>query len=555
MGRVGNEDAWGGGGWSVASLGGVLAGLVTLRCGWDMVVGISGWLEGNDMVWELSPAAGLPRSRSWISVFVVLVGMLCWVSMVRTLHANSPWHVGLPAEAGAEERAKPIRRFVFIISDDLKADALGCYGNPICRTPNLDRLAAGGMRFDRAYCQGTWCAPSRQSLMYSKYQGTSKATLGEFLQQADFYTARVGKIFHMRVPGDIIPGTNGQDVASCWTERFNSSGQEAHTPGDYACLNLNIFTNEAEGRQSTAMPHRMFVTVRYPGDGSDQPDAKSASKAIELLRAHRDDDFFLAVGFVRPHYPMVAPQRFFDLYDHREIPLPEVPSDDLDDIPAAGIRGIRNGNNPIGKYPENQRRMWAGYYATVSFMDEQVGRILDELERLGIRDETAVIFTSDHGYHLGEHTLWQKKNFHEDITRVPLIIDAPGFASGRSSALSELVDIYPTVAELAGLKPPADLDGRSLVPVLTDPDAEVRQAAFSLDRVKGQVEHALRTDRWAYMRYIDGSEELYDMASDPRQFHNLASAPEQERTLEHAQTLDHLRELLDRKLAEMGDSR
>jgi iduronate 2-sulfatase len=455
---------------------------------------------------------------------------------------------GTVADRGATEGA--IRRFVLIISDDLKADALGCYGNAICETPHLDRLAAEGMVFTRAYCQGTWCAPSRQSLMYSRYRGKSRRNLGEYFIDHDFYTARVGKIFHMRVPGDIIPGTNGADVASSWTERFNSPGREAHTPGHYACLNLNQFTTELEGRQSTAMPHRMFVTVRYEGDGADQPDAKSAAKAIELLRAHHGEPFLLAVGLIRPHYPMVAPQQYFDRYDYRQIPLPHVPEDDLDDIPPAGLRGIRNGNNPIGQYPDNQRRMWAGYYAAVSFMDAQVGRIVAELERLGIREQTAIVFTSDHGYHLGEHTLWQKKNFHEDVTRVPLIIDAPGYQPGRTQGLAELVDIYPTLAELAGLPLPGDIDGRSLVPLLADPRAMVRRSALSRDRVRGGVEHALRTADWAYMQYVDGSEELYQMNEDPRQFDNMADDPR------HADTLQSLRDLLRQRLdAAAGSSR
>ena len=160
-----------------------------------------------------------------------------------------------------------IRNVLFIVSDDLKASALGCYGNKVCRTPNIDRLARGGMVFNRAYCQGMACAPSRKSFMFSRYLDTKGTNLGEHFKNNGWYTARVGKIYHMRVPGDIIAGTNGLDVESSWTERFNSPGREAHTPGDYACLNLNIFTRELEGRESTAMPNRMFVSVSYQGDG------------------------------------------------------------------------------------------------------------------------------------------------------------------------------------------------------------------------------------------------------------------------------------------------
>lgn len=431
----------------------------------------------------------------------------------------------------------PIQRVVLIVADDLKADVLSCYGNQTCSTPHLDRLAREGLVFNRAYCQGTWCAPSRQSFMYSRYIGKSRQTLGEVLRSNGWYSARVGKIFHMRVPGDIIAGTDGEDVAACWSERFNSPGLEAHTPGNYACLNLNISTTAMEGRQSTAMPHRMFVTVRSEGDGSDQPDAKSANRAIELLRAHKDGPFFLALGFVRPHYPMVAPAKYFDQYDHSSIQLPHVPADDLEDIPQAGLRGTRNGNNGIGKYPENQQRMWAGYYASVSFMDEQLGKVLAELERLGIRDQTTVIFTSDHGYHLGEHTLWQKKNFHEHVTRVPLIIDAPDCPNGETNAMTELVDLYPTVLDLAGLSVPNDIDGKSLRPILSDPLSEHRRSVLSSDVVNGKREYAVRTAKYAYIRYIDGSEELYDMEQDPGQYKNLVRFPESRGTLTEMRAL------------------
>src|SRR6056297_514882 len=224
--------------------------------------------------------------------------------------------------------AEPVQNVVFIISDDLRANVLGCYGDKVCATPNIDRLAARGMVFERAYCQGTVCGPSRASLMRGQYFGNREITLGEHFIAQDRVTARVGKIFHMRVPGDIIAGTNGDDVAACWTERHNAPGLEAHTPGDYACLNLNVFTTDLQGRQSTGDPHRPFVTVSYEGDGSDQPDAKAAAKSVQLLHKFSagQQPFLLATGFVRPHYPMVAPRQFFDRYPHKQIELPHVPA-------------------------------------------------------------------------------------------------------------------------------------------------------------------------------------------------------------------------------------
>ena len=435
--------------------------------------------------------------------------------------------LGTVRSQAAPRPAAAVKNVLFIISDDLKASVLGCYGDPRCKTPNIDKLARRGLVFERAYCQGTSCGPSRQSFMFSKYKGQGKINLGQHFKENGWYSARVGKIYHMRVPGDIIAGTNGKDVASSWTERFNSQGREAHTPGDYACLNLNIFTKSLENRQTTQMPHRMFVSVKYQGDGSDQPDHKSATKAIELLQKHQKQPFFLAVGLVRPHYPMVAPEQYFAPYRWQDMVLPKTIADDLADIPKLGIAGTVSTTNPIGKYPDNQKRMWAAYYASVAFMDEQVGRILAELDRLGLRDQTAIVFTSDHGYHLGEHGFWQKSNLHEEVLRVPLIMSVPGMKTGRSKSIVELVDMYPTLSELAGLKIPSGVQGTSLLPVLKDPQATVKAGALSFN--KG---YSLRTDDWHYMRYSDKTLELYDMNKDPQQFHNLAGNSEQAETVQ-----------------------
>lgn len=425
----------------------------------------------------------------------------------------------LLVQTGSSIRAAEpaVRNVLFIISDDLKASVLGCYGDKFCSTPNIDKLARQSVVFERAYCQGTVCGPSRQSLMFSKYQGTGDVNMGQHFRQNGWYSARVGKIYHMKVPGDIIAGTDGNDVPSSWTEKFNSPGREAHTPGDYACLNLNIFTDKEEDRQSTAMPHRMFVSVEYDGDGSDQPDHKSATKAIELLNGHKAEPFFLAVGLVRPHYPMVAPRQYFEPYHWQDLPLPLSVENDLQDIPKLGQAKTLSSTNSIGKYPDNQKRMWAAYYASVTFMDEQVGRIVDELDRLGLRETTAIVFCSDHGYHLGEHGFWQKANLHEEVLRVPMMISCPGINPARSRSLVELADIFPTVSDLAGLKIPDGLHGTSLVPVLRDPTASVKTGTLSF-----KDGHCLRTDRWSYIRYRDKTEELYDMLADPGQFTNLA---------------------------------
>ena len=434
-----------------------------------------------------------------------------------------------------------VKNVLLIISDDLRANALGCYGDPICQSPNIDALARRGLVFDRAYCQGTSCAPSRRSLMFSRYNGISKVNLGQHFRENGWYSARVGKIFHMRVPGDIIAGTNGLDHESAWTERFNSRGLEAHTPGDYACLNLNIFTDALENRQSTRMPHRSFVTVQYDGDGSDQPDHKSASKAIELLGKHGDEPFFLAVGFVRPHYPMVAPRPYFKRYPWQEMVVPEQQPNDLDDIPKQGWARTTSLNNPIGKYPDNQQRMWAGYYASITFMDEQVGRIIAELDRLGLTENTAIVFTSDHGYHLGDHGFWQKANLHEQILRVPLIVSVPSAARGRTDSIVELTDLFPTLSQLAGLDIPNAVQGKSFEPILAGTQASIRESALSIDRG-----HSLRTPNWHYIRYNQNAAELYDMRSDPAQFDNLIDDPS------HQSVVAKLEKQLQQRISDAG---
>ncbi len=443
--------------------------------------------------------------------------------------------------AAEPDAASPrqIKNVLLIVSDDLKAGVLGCYGDQVCETPNLDRLAGRGMVFERTYCQGTVCGPSRTSFMRSRITDKANLTLGEHLISQGMSSTRVGKIFHMRVPGDIIAGTDGQDHPECWTRRFNSAGQEAHTPGEYACLNLNIVTRDLANRQSTQMPHRMFVSVKTDSDGSDQPDHKSATKAVELLNEPHDAPFFLAVGLIRPHYPMVAPPEYFAPYGIDRISMPANWHDDTSDIPKLGIAGTTNLKNSIGQYPDNQKRMWAAYYASVTFMDQQVGRILDALDASPHRDQTAVIFTSDHGYHLGEHGFWQKANLHEEVVRVPLIIDAPGMPQGRSSSLTELVDLYPTVCDLVGVSIPDAVQGKSLLPVLADPQAVVKSETLSFTK-NGT---SLRTADWHYMRYSDGTEELYDMRADPGELTNLATAAE------HSDRLGRLR----RRLSQRGD--
>lgn len=428
-----------------------------------------------------------------------------------------------------QDQSKNIRNILLIMSDDLKASVLPVYGNNVCETPNIDRLGKESVVFERAYCQGLACAPSRPSIMRSIYPSShvQAPTMGEHFLKHNMHTARVGKIFHMPVPHAQLDGSDGKDVPECWTERYNTTSEETFSPGLYRLLNSGIVTRQIAGRDAKGM-NRMWATVESDRrDGSDQADYMVATKAIALLRQRKDEGkpFFLAVGFVRPHFPMVQPKRFFDRYPHNTMVIPPLIKNDLDDIPEVGRGSDGKGLNSM---EESRRRMWQAYYASVTFMDEQLGRVLDELDHLNLSDSTAVIFTTDHGYHLGEHGFWQKGNLHEEVVRVPLLMRVPGQQPARTSSLVELIDIYPTCTEILGLPTPASLQGESLLPLLRNPRATIRSSALSIHNRHGG---GLRLADWHYMNYGEQGEELYDMKHDPHQYTNLAGDKRYEQIL------------------------
>ena len=422
----------------------------------------------------------------------------------------------------AQKPSGKVKNILFIMSDDLKASVLPAYGNTICKTPNIDQLAKSGMIFERAYCQGLACNPSRPSMLRSIYPKSKKTapTIGEYLQKYGMHTARVGKIFHMPVPHAQLDGTNGNDVAECWNERYNTKSAETFSPGIYRLLNTDVVTRKIKDRDAKG-PNRMWATVESnKEDGSDQADHMVATKAVELLGKlkKKRKPFFLGVGFVRPHFPMVQPKKFFNMYPQEKMKIPPLIPGDLDDIPIAG-RGS-NGNG-LNEKEENRRRMWQAYYGSVSFMDEQLGRVINELDRLGLRESTAIIFTTDHGYHLGEHGFWQKANLHEEVVRVPLIVSTPGIKPGRTSSLVELVDLYPTITDLIEIPIPNGLHGKSLISILKNPNSKIRNTALSIHKRNGG---GLRSAEWHYMNYGGKGEELYDMIKDPHQYTNLVSS-------------------------------
>jgi len=454
--------------------------------------------------------------------------MIRHITLFLTVALWSPF----PLHAGEAPKKQKLN-VLYIISDDLTATALSCYGNKVCTTPNIDRLAARGMLFTRAYCQGAYCGPSRASIMSGYYPHATgvqgyvsprpaiggRAMWTQLFKMLGYYTARVGKIFHMGVPGGIEAGTDGEDDPISWTERFNSKGPEWKAPGSGETLEGN-----PDGKKGV-VGGNTFVVVAADGDDLVHADGKTAAKACELIALHKDEPFFLAVGFVRPHVPFVSPAAYHKAYPWESMVLPEKAPGDWDDIPKAGINYKTSVNMKMNL--TQQKKAIAGYYAAVSFMDAQVGKLLDSLERAGLMDNTIIIFTSDHGFHLGEHDFWAKVSLHEESARVPLIISVPGKKAGVSDSLVELLDLYPTTARLCGLEVPARLQGKDLSPILDNPRHKVRDTAFSVSG--GSKAMLLRDDRWAYIRYGEdaaGGMELFDMHKDPRQFTNLAKVAE-----------------------------
>lgn len=437
---------------------------------------------------------------------------------------------------------------LFIISDDLTDTALSCYGNTVCQTPNIDAIAKQGVRFTKAYCQGTYCGPSRASLMSGYYPHaikmlgykTPRPMIGdrmmwpEFFRQHGYYTARVSKLFHMGVPGGIEQGGHGEDDQRCWTERYNSQGPEWKAAGHGWTL---------EGNPDRTVPVKggnTFVVVEADGDDLAHSDGRTAEKAAELIKKHSQRPFFMGVGFVRPHVPFVAPKKYYKSFPYDSMKLPEKLAGDWDDIPAAGINYKTSKNMKMDL--EQQRKAVGGYYASVSYMDAQVGKVMKALEESGVADRTIVIFTSDHGYHLGEHDFWAKVSLHDESARVPLIISVPGKQPAVCDSLVELLDLYPTMANLCGFKAPVRLQGKDISRLLDNPDNAVRDAAFSVNG-KGYL---LRTAEWAYMRYGangNNGEELFDMVNDPKQYTNLVGKDK------YQQKLESLRTAMDEKLA------
>jgi arylsulfatase A-like enzyme len=425
---------------------------------------------------------------------------------------------GCPA-ATAAAPAKP--NVLFIAIDDQNDWVGPLAGHPLVKTPHLDRLAARGTTLFNAHCQSPLCNPSRTSLMLSLRPTTTgiyglapwfrtldawkdRVSLPQHFKANGYRTLTTGKIYHGPAGG---PQSRGQEF-DLWGPGGGIGAKPEkrlipETPGKHPAMDWGVF----------------------PHNDKDKGDYQVASWAVEQLQAApQDQPFFLAVGFFLPHVPCFITQKWYDLYPGDDSILPPIRADDRNDTPRFSWYTHWDLPEPRLKWVQ-ENHQWQNlvrsYLASTSFIDAQVGRVLAALDTAGLADNTVVVLWSDHGFHLGEKSITGKNTLWERSTRVPLIFAGPGVAKGaRSMQPAELLDIYPTLAELCGLPARSDLEGISLVPQLQNANATRSRPAITSHN---QGNHGIRTERWRYIRYADGTEELYDISQDPNEWTNLAS--------------------------------
>tara|TARA_Y100001934_G_scaffold204191_1_gene241034 strand:- start:10218 stop:11657 length:1440 start_codon:yes stop_codon:yes gene_type:complete len=420
--------------------------------------------------------------------------------------------------------AKP--NVLFLICDDLNCD-LACYGHPQVKSPNIDRLAKRGVLFKNAHCQYPLCGPSRASFMGGLYPDQTLIhrnaiyirehlpdvkTISQMFRDNGYFATRIGKIYHYNVPKHI--GTSGHDDPYSWNYTINPRGRDV----DDEDLIFSLRPGAFGGTMSW---------LAAEGTDEEQTDGIAATEAIKMLKKHaaQKDIFYMAVGLYRPHTPYVAPKRYFEMYPLDEIKVPAVPGRYFETIPADARKSITRKKDQLNLPTRLAKEAIQSYYASITFADAQLGRILDALDETGLAKNTVVLFTSDHGYHMGEHGHWQKTTLFENATHVPLIIAGPG-VTGRGTATTpaEMVDFYPTLAELTDNTPPPYISGKSLVPALRDPKAQVRRSAFT-QYANG---YSIKTPRYRYTEWQEdgkGGAELYDHYFDQAEMNNLAQSP------------------------------
>ncbi|NOX98131.1 MAG: sulfatase [Verrucomicrobia bacterium] len=441
-----------------------------------------------------------------------------------------------PPVLGADQNSPP--NVLFIVIDDLN-DWIGCLeGHPDAKTPNIDQLAKQGVLFTNAHCTAPLCNPSRTSVfsgrmpsttgVYSNEQWWRPAlpgivTIPEHFKNNGYQVLGGGKVFHHE-NGSHPPGLWHQFFDQVFDDPFHRQlpGQSHYPPLSWPNgFPLNGIENLRLGKRP---PQNSYQDDWGPLNKSDleMGDGQMVKWAIEKMKEKRDKPLFLTTGIFRPHMPWYAPQSYFDLYDVNTIAEPPLLKDDLNDVPTAGHKFVRSANfdyfRKIGKY----REAVEAYLSAISYADALVGHLLAAAQENLDMSNTVVILWSDHGWHLGEKEHWQKNTLWERATRVPLIISAPQVNNSGSLChrTVSLVDLYPTLIDLCHLTPSDGLDGKSLVPLLRDPELAWKRPAVT---TAGQGNHTVRDEHWRLIQYAEGSQELYDHRRDPNEWHNLAS--------------------------------
>jgi len=460
------------------------------------------------------------------------------------------WACSTSLQAQSEKTKPQIRNVLWIIADDLNT-SLGCYGDPLAKSPNIDALAKRGARFERAYCTFPLCGPSRNSMLTGLYPNSTgiqqnsqifrqsipkHQSLPQHLRLNGFMAGRIGKLYHYNVPNSV--GTNGHDDPASWELEINPAGAERLIE---------------HPQIHSLVPKQFGATLSWLASDSpehlhtDAIQAEDANWVLDRCAQKPQRPFFLAVGFFRPHTPYVAPKSYFDLHDPNAMKIIQNVDKDRDDIPKAALASGKKEQDEMDL--KTTREALQAYYASVSFMDAQVGKIIAKLDALGLSQSTAIVFTSDHGYHLGEHGLWQKMSLFEQSSRVPLLLIMPGITQPGSVIQTPVsqIDLYPTLCQATATPVPSNLQGQSLIKIVQDTKETGRgwaltQVTRGNNKDKRFFGYSIRTQQYRYTEWDSGDQgiELYDHEKDPMEINNLAKLD----SPEIVKTKDGLRQLL-----------
>jgi iduronate 2-sulfatase len=491
-------------------------------------------------------------------VYVFLITICFAISSAKAIYGAEP----LAPASHAGQGSTAIKNVLWIIADDLNT-SLGCYGDTLAKTPNIDALAKRGARFERAYCTFPLCGPSRNSILTGLYPNSTdifnngqifrqsipkQKSLSQNLRLQGYLAARVGKLYHYNVPNSI--GTNGHDDPASWEIEINPAGDDRMV--EHPKIH-SLVPNQFGGTLS-------WLASESPESfHTDAMQAEDAAWVLERCARTPDRPFLLAVGFFRPHTPYVAPKAYFDLHSPSSMRVANSVSSETQRVSRAAFASAKKEQEKLDD--ETTREILQAYYASVSFMDAQVGKVLKRLDELGLTESTAIVFTSDHGYHLGEHGLWQKMSLFEQSARVPLLLVLPGITQGGSVVETPVshVDLFPTLCAVTKTSPPENLQGQNLVPLCQDLSQKGRGWALTQVTRGGGKEnrffgYSLRTERWRYTEWDNGEKgrELYDHFNDAMEVENLVDKEEFQMTVKELRQLLH--QAIDKSLPKEGSS-